>query len=59
VAKKKAKKTPLSWLDEREFYEYMQAYRLAPATDPAVVVEQFEAVKRFIRSRIGKGDRHG
>jgi hypothetical protein len=47
--KKKAKKPSLAWLDDREFYEYMQAYRTAPGHDPAVVVEQFEAVKRFIR----------
>jgi hypothetical protein len=53
--KKKVKKDPLAWLDEREFYEYMQMYRHAPIDDPAVVVEQFEAVKRFIRSRMGKG----
>lgn len=54
MAKKKAKKAPLAWLDEREFYDYMRAYRLAPATDPEVVVEQFEAVKRFIRRSLGK-----
>lgn len=53
--KKKAKKPVGPWLDERDFYEYMQAYRHAPITDPAVVVEQFEAVKRFIRRQLGKG----
>ena len=52
--KKNAKRNPLAWLDERDFYEYMQAYRHAPPTDPAVIVEQFEAVKRFIRRQLGK-----
>lgn len=52
--KKKAKKPSLAWLDEREFYDYMHAYRHAPPTDQAVVVEQFEAVKRFIRRQLGK-----
>lgn len=50
--KKKTAKPKLAWLDDREFYEYMQAYRHAPPL--AVVVEQFEAVKRFIRLQLGK-----
>lgn len=54
MTKKKAKKPALAWLDEREFYDYMQAYRFAPTRDQAVVVEQFEAVKRFIRLQLGK-----
>lgn len=57
--KKKTVQSKLAWLDDREFYEYMQAYRLAPTSDPAVVVEQFEAVKRFIRLQLGKGGDRG
>lgn len=51
---KSKKKNPLAWLDGRDFYEYCQAYRLAPVGDPAVVIEQFEALKRFIRKQLGK-----
>lgn len=43
--------TSLDWLEGRDFYEYMQAYRLAPTLDQSVVIAQFEAVKRFIRSQ--------
>lgn len=43
------------WLDTREFYEVMQAYRWADQGDhsrPAEAVAAFEAVKAFIRSNL-------
>lgn len=50
-----AQPPPAEWLDSREFYEVMQAYRHAYVVDPAYVVERFEAVKSFIRSALTKG----
>jgi hypothetical protein len=43
-----------AWLESKEFYEVMQAYRHAHVVDQAFVSERFEAVKSFIRSRLGK-----
>jgi hypothetical protein len=43
-----------AWLDSKEFYEVMQAYRHAYVVDQAYVAERFEAVKNFIRSRLGE-----
>jgi hypothetical protein len=39
-------------LDEQEFYELMQAYRLAPLVDQERVVYDFEEVKKYIRAHI-------
>jgi hypothetical protein len=44
------------WLDDREFYELCQAYRTAPLTDQAIVIESFEKIKRAILRQI-KGPR--
>lgn len=41
----------MEWLEEREFYELMQAYRHAPVVDQAAVVAAFEAVKQIIRDK--------
>lgn len=38
-------------LDERDFYELMQAYRHAQEWTQPTVVETFEAVKAYIRER--------
>lgn len=40
------------WLDEREFYEAMQAYRHARDAVPNGAGEQFENVKRLVRARL-------
>ena len=36
------------WLEDQDFYEYMQAYRTAPLIDQKRVVDAFEAVKSAI-----------
>lgn len=46
----------MEWLEEQEFYELMQAYRHAPATDQAAVVAAFEAVKQAIRDLFQERD---
>jgi hypothetical protein len=42
----------LDFLDERAFYEVMQAYRHAYIVDQEYVSQRFEAVKAFIRERL-------
>ena len=39
-------------LEEQEFYELMQAYRLAPLVDQERVVYAFEEVKKYIRNNV-------
>lgn len=43
----------IEWLEERKFYELMQAYRHAPVTDQKAVCAAFEAVKQIIRDKLG------
>ena len=42
------------WVDDREFYELMQAYRHSDLVDPhpSYTVETFEAVKNYIKSKV-------
>lgn len=40
------------FLDSREFYELMQAYRLAPMLRPDQTVAAFEAVKSELLTRV-------
>jgi hypothetical protein len=35
-------------IDSQEFYDLMQAYRIAPFYDQSIVSERFQAVKDFI-----------
>ena len=37
-------------LEAQEFYELMQAYRLAPTVDQAAVIDAYEKVKEYIRT---------
>lgn len=39
----------MEWLEDREFYELMQAYRRAPVTDQEAICAAFDAVKQIIR----------
>jgi hypothetical protein len=42
---------PTDWLDSRDFYELMQAYRTAPLRDQSLVCDAFEAVKTAVRAQ--------
>lgn len=35
--------------DDQEFYELMQSYRCAPMVNQKMVIDSFEAVKKFAR----------
>ncbi len=41
-----------AFLDSMEFFDLMQAYRMAQATDQEKVVKKFEAVKQYIRDEL-------
>lgn len=41
-----------AWLDGREFYDLMQAYRVAPVERQSSVLEAFDAVKTALRRRL-------
>lgn len=40
------------WLNSHEFYELMQAYRMAPLVPQTQVTAAYNAVKQYIRSHI-------
>lgn len=41
-----------SFLEDKEFYDRMQAYRHSPITDPVRTNDRFEAVKDYIRRNV-------
>ena len=42
------------WLENQEFYDLMQAYRIMPITEQELVVRAFEKVKQLIRFELDK-----
>jgi hypothetical protein len=43
-------------LDQQEFYDLMQLYRIADMSNQEVVTRRFEAVKQHIRENLGDID---
>jgi hypothetical protein len=42
------------WLDDKQFYDLMQAYRTAPVEDQHNLLQAFERIKYEIRKQLGE-----